>query len=259
MRNQIISTLTAVVLGLSIGMPAMATSYTDDSNISPWSKESIDILTELGVVVGYPDGTFQPQWAINREEYAVSLLNGLDVLNALVTEAYEANDTFLYEELVNQQVMLLDALTAIDELKAQDAVEKNNYFAIGLGYGVSNSNTDDVSNVQLSGKFQVKQLSDTFAISIRPFVTTDATAGASVTLDANVAKNLTVYAGGGAAATWGADSQLVGASDDVVGILNAGVEYDLSKTTVVGIDAKTATNGDASWDPTVTGFVGVKF
>lgn len=259
MRNQIISTLTAVVLGLSIGMPAMATSYTDDSNISPWSKESIDILTELGVVVGYPDGTFQPQWAINREEYAVSLLNGLDVLNALVTEAYEANDTFLYEELVNQQVMLLDALTAIDELKAQDAVEKNNYFAIGLGYGVSNSNTDDVSNVQLSGKFQVKQLSDTFAISIRPFVTTDATAGASVTLDANVAKNLTVYAGGGAAATWGTDSQLVGASDDVVGILNAGVEYDLSKTTVVGIDAKTATNGDASWDPTVTGFVGVKF
>lgn len=259
MRNQIISTLTAVVLGLSIGVPAMASTYTDDSNISSWSKESIDILTELGVVVGYPDGTFQPQWAINREEYAVSLLNGLDVLNALVTEAYEANDTFLYEELVNQQVMLLDALTAIDELKAQDAVEKNNYFAIGLGYGVSNSNTDDVSNIQLSGKFQVKQLSDTFAISIRPFVTTDATAGATVTVDANVAKNLTVYAGGGAAATWGNDSQLVGASNDVVGLINAGVEYDLSKTTVVGIDAKTATNGDASWDPTVTGFIGVKF
>lgn len=259
MRNQIISTLTAVVLGLSIGMPAMATPYTDDSNISPWSKESIDILTELGVVVGYPDGTFQPQWSINREEYAVSLLNGLDVLNVLVTEAYEANDTFLYEELVNQQVMLLDALTAIDELKAQDAVEKNNYFAIGLGYGVSNSNTDDVSNIQLSSKFQVKQLSDTFAISVRPFVTTDATTGATVTVDANVAKNLTVYAGGGAAATWGNDSQLVGVSNDVVGLINAGVEYDLSKTTVVGIDAKTATNGDASWDPTVTGFIGVKF
>lgn len=259
MRNQIISTLTAVVLGVFIGMPAMATTFTDDSNIGTWSKDSIDILTDLGVVTGYPDGTFQPQQTLTREEYAVSLLQGLDVLNALVTEAYEADDTILYQELVNQQVMLLDALTAIDELQAQNAVEKNNYFAIGLGYGVSNSSTDDVSNIQLSGKFQVKQLSNTFAISIRPFVTTDATAGATVTIDANVAKNLTVYAGGGAASTWGNDSQLVGVSDDVVGLINAGVEYDLSKTTVVGIDAKTATNGDASWDPTVTGFVGLKF
>lgn len=259
MRNRIISTLTAVVLGLSIGMPAMATTYTDDSNISPWSKESVDILTELGVVVGYPDGTFQPQWAINREEYAVSLLNGLSVLESLVTEAYQAEDAYLYEQLVAQQVTLLEALTAIDEIKAKDAVEHNNYFALGLGYGVSNSNTDDVSNVQLLGKIQVVELSNKFAISIRPFVMSDATAGTTATVDFKATDKLGVYVGGGAAANWSNGGQLNGANDEVVGIAQAGVEYDLSKTTVAGIDVKVPVSGDNSDNPVVTGLIGVKF
>lgn len=258
MRNQIISTLSAVVLGLSLGMPAMATTFTDDANIGEWSKESVDILQSLDIMVGYPDGTFQPQWAINREEYAVSLLKGLSTLEGMVTEAYTANDTFLYEELVAQQVTLLDALAAIDELKAKDAVEKNNYVAIGMGYSVGNNVSNDVSTIQILGKVQVVELSDTFAISVRPFVTSDATGGATVTLDTAVTDKLTMYAGGGVASNWGTSGQLTG-TDDVVGIVNAGAEYDLSKKTVAGVDVKLPTDGANQWDPTITGFVGLKF
>lgn len=259
MRNQIISTVSAVVLATMFAAPSFATTYTDDAAIGDWSKESVAILESLGIMTGYPDGSFKPSNNLTREEYAVSLLNGLATLESLVTEAYQAEDAYLYEQLVAQQVTLLEALTAIDEIKAKDAVEHNNYFALGLGYGVSNSNTDDVSNVQLLGKIQVVELSNKFAISIRPFVMSDATAGTTATVDFKATDKLGVYVGGGAAANWSNGGQLNGANDEVVGIAQAGVEYDLSKTTVAGIDVKVPVSGDNSDNPVVTGLIGVKF
>jgi hypothetical protein len=258
MRNQIISTLTAVVLGLSIGMPAMATSYADDANIAEWSKESVDILTELGVLSGYPDGSFQPQWSINREEYAVSLLNGLSVLEGLVTEAYTANDTYLYEELVNQQVMLLDALAAIDEIKAKDAVEKNNFVGISLNYNTETSTSSDNGSMSVDGKLQVIKLSDTFAVSVRPFLNDSGEAGAAITVDAGLTDKLTVSAGTGAAASWSANGILTG-GDDVVGYGTGVVQYDVSKNGSVYTQVKVPFTGPNSGDVNVGLGYAVKF
>lgn len=250
MRNQIISTLSAVVLGLSLGMPAMATTFTDDANIGEWSKESVDILQSLDIMVGYPDGTFQPQWAINREEYAVSLLKGLSTLEGMVTEAYTANDTFLYEELVAQQVTLLDALAAIDELKAKDAVEKNNYVGISMNYNTETSLSSDNGSMSVDAKFQVVKLSDTFAISVRPFLNDSGEAGAAVTVDAGLGDKITVGLGAGAAGSWSNNGVLTG-GDDVVGYGTGVVEYDVSKNATVYTQVKVPFTGPNSGDVNV--------
>lgn len=258
MRNALIAGLTAALLSVGSVAPVFAGTYTDSNKISDWSAEHIKILTDLGVITGYPDGTFRPAANITREEMAVMLLNGMVALENSILETVLNNDQYLYEELVSQQTQLLQALAAIDEAKAKEAVEKNNFVAIGLGYGVSNSETDDEANIQLIGKVQIIELSDSFAISIRPFVTTDSVGGATATIDYKATDSLTVFAGGGVAAAWDDDTQLTG-DNDVVGLINAGVEYSLSKDTITGVEVKLPTNGDASWDPTVTGYIGAKF
>lgn len=258
MRNQIISTLSAVVVGLSLGMPAMATTFTDDANIAEWSKESVDILQSLDIMVGYPDGTFQPKWAINREEYAVSLLKGLSTLEGMVTEAYTANDTFLYEELVAQQVTLLDALAAIDELKAKDAVEKNNFVGISMNYNTETSTSSDNGSMSVDLKLQVVELSDTFSISVRPFLNDSGEAGAAATIDAKVTDKLTVSAGGGATASWSANGTLTG-GDDVVGYGTGVVQYDVSKNGAIYSQVKVPFTGPNSGDVNVGLGYAVKF
>ena len=261
MRNVLIAGLTAALLSVGSVAPAFAGQYSDSNKISAWSADHIEILTELGVIVGYPDGTFRPAENITREEMAVMLLEGMIVLEKHIMKTVWDNDLYLYEELVAQQTQLLQALAAIDEIQAKDAVEKNNFVAIGLGYGVSNAETDDVTSVQLLAKVQIIEISDTFAISVRPFVMTDSTAGGTLTIDADLSDTFTVYAGGGVAANWSDGGQLTGAdsNDDVVGIINAGVEVNLSQTTVTGVDVKLPTGGTEQWNPVVTGFLGLKF
>jgi hypothetical protein len=258
MRNIILSGFGALALALMTTAPSFASTYTDDADISEWAKPSVEILTEAGVLSGYSDGNFNPYWSINREEFAVALLQGLTVLDQEIRAAYEANDYMLADELTVQQIQLLEALTAIDELKAINAVEKNNYFAIGLGYNVTDGNKDDNSSIQLLGKVQVVKLSDKFAISVRPFVTTDATAGATATVDFDLSKKITAYTGVGAVANWSGAGELTGTSD-VVGVANAGVEYHLSKDTVTGIDVKVPVGGSNSGDVVTTGFIGISF
>lgn len=258
MRNTIISSLGAIALTLMTVAPSMASTFKDDADISEWAKPSVEILNEYGILVGYPDGNFNPYWAINREEFAVSLLKGLDVLNAELTDAFTANDELLYQELLDQQVMLLEALTAIDELKAIKAVEKNNYFAIGLGYNLTDNVKDDNSSIQLLGKFQTVKLSDKFSISVRPFVTTDATAGATATVEYTEFDKVGLYVGGGAAANWSNGGELTGTSD-VAGVVNGGIEVNLSDNTVAGVDVKVPVSGSNSGDVVTTGFVGVRF
>jgi len=258
MRNQIFASLSTVALILSFAAPSGATPYTDDSQIAPWSKESVQTLLDLGIMSGYPDGSFRPSSTLTRQEYAHSLLQGLDLLEAKVLESITLENNLLYEELVNQQIVLMQALTEIDQIKAKSLVQNNNYLALGLGYGVSNENSDDVSNVHLLGKFQVVSLSDTFSISVRPFVMSDSTAGVSATIDASLSDTFSVYAGAGSAANWNNGGQLTGSSD-VVPILNAGLDLNLSKNTVTGLDLKLPLSGSNSSNPVITGFVGLRF
>ena len=47
---------------------ASATDFTDDSDIS--SKEAVDVMSGIGVINGYPDGSFRPEGNVTRAQMA---------------------------------------------------------------------------------------------------------------------------------------------------------------------------------------------
>lgn len=258
MRKVLFAGLTAAVLSIGAITPAFAGEYTDADKISDWSADYIQILTDLGVVVGYPDGSFKPAANITREEMSVMLLKGMIALEDSITASINANDEVLYEELVAQQTTLLKALADIDELKAKDAVEHNNFVAISMKYNIDNQDVDDQAYIELNGKFQVISISKTFKVSIRPFVNTTGEAGGAATLDAKLGKKVTVFGGAGAAASWSENGALTG-QQGVVGYGTAGVDFNVGKDVVITLDGKVPFTGDNSGEPQVGLGVGVRF
>ncbi|MBR2500650.1 MAG: S-layer homology domain-containing protein [Clostridia bacterium] len=67
MRKRGISLLVALVMILSVSISAMALTFTDvEENF--WAKTEIETLSNVGVISGYPDGTFKPNADITKEE-----------------------------------------------------------------------------------------------------------------------------------------------------------------------------------------------
>ena len=58
----------AMVMGLAIS--AGATSFTDDDSISEDNATAVEVLTSLGIINGYTDGSFQPTETVTRAEVA---------------------------------------------------------------------------------------------------------------------------------------------------------------------------------------------
>ncbi len=71
MKKRTLSLLIAVIMMLSMSFSAMAATFTDvEENF--WAKTEIEALSEIGVISGYPEGTFKPNANITKEE-AVAL------------------------------------------------------------------------------------------------------------------------------------------------------------------------------------------
>ncbi len=70
MRNlkKILAMALALVMSLSLVTVANATDFTDDADIS--YKEAVDVMSAIGVINGYEDGSFQPEGTLTREEAA---------------------------------------------------------------------------------------------------------------------------------------------------------------------------------------------
>ncbi len=95
---------------LLFAVPAFA--YPD---VSPehWAFDRIELLTEQGVIVGYPDGTFKPDENVTRAEFASMAIKALGQEHATVAQpvnftditpefwAYDAIQKALYFELVS--------------------------------------------------------------------------------------------------------------------------------------------------------------
>lgn len=109
MRKLFLATLASTLLfGAAAPLAAQANGeyFVDQEQIGEWSEDYVNVLVELGVLEGYPDGTFKPAANITREEFSVALMKGLIVLEErLLTEQYAA-DEYLYNEIVNLQSQL---------------------------------------------------------------------------------------------------------------------------------------------------------
>lgn len=101
--------LTVIAAGLTI---TAANAFPDVSD-SHWAAPEIKLLSEQGVIVGYPDGTFKPDENVTRAEFASMAIKALGQENTRVAQpvnfadittehwAYDAIQKALYFDLVS--------------------------------------------------------------------------------------------------------------------------------------------------------------
>lgn len=153
MKN-IFKILTAVV-AVAISLPAVAFQFPDVPT-NHWAAKQMDILSDKGVIVGYPDGTFRPDENVTRAEFASMAIKALGQEHTTVVQpvnftditneywAYDAIQKALYFDLIScpeeggafrpddtvtreeSMTVAVNALTTeqISEVKAKEVLRK---------------------------------------------------------------------------------------------------------------------------------------
>ncbi len=75
-----------IALALSASTLVSAASFTDVAKTAPYA-EAIDVLSSLGIVNGYEDGTFKPEGEITRAEAATMIVGALNMTADAVAAA----------------------------------------------------------------------------------------------------------------------------------------------------------------------------
>ena len=81
-----------IILGLLCVFNSPAQAFYTDMNESHWCYQSIKFLTEIGVLVGYPDGTYKPDIPVSRAEFASMVIKSLGQENTTVTQPIDYAD-----------------------------------------------------------------------------------------------------------------------------------------------------------------------
>ena len=109
MKNLLKGLLSAMVVTLSVGIAGAFPDVSDNH----WAAPQIKILSEQGVIVGYPDGTFKPDDNVTRAEFASMAIKALGQEHTKVVQpvnfaditpdywAYDAIQKALYFDLVS--------------------------------------------------------------------------------------------------------------------------------------------------------------
>ena len=90
MRNMVKGLLSLLVAAISV-VPAMAFQFPDVPT-NHWAAAQIDILSDQGVIVGYPDGTFKPDDNVTRAEFASMAIRALGQEHTKVAQPVNFSD-----------------------------------------------------------------------------------------------------------------------------------------------------------------------
>ena len=80
------------VLSIFFMLNSPAQAFYTDMDQNHWAYQSIKFLTEVGVVVGYPDGTYKPDIPVTRAEFASMAIKALGQEDANVTQDIHFSD-----------------------------------------------------------------------------------------------------------------------------------------------------------------------
>jgi hypothetical protein len=69
-----------------------ANAFYTDMDESHWCYQSVKFLTDIGVLVGYPDGTYKPDIPVTRAEFASMVIKTLGQENATVSQEIDFAD-----------------------------------------------------------------------------------------------------------------------------------------------------------------------
>ena len=158
--------LSAIAL-IAFAIPAFA--YPD---VTPehWAAKQIEILTEKGVIVGYPDGTFKPDDNVSRAEFASMAIKALGQEHTTIAQPVKFNDIepgfWAYDAI--QKALYFDLISCPDEGEAfrpDDTVTR----AESITVAVNALTTEQISNIKakevLSKKYtDINEVPESFLI-----------------------------------------------------------------------------------------------
>ena len=81
-----------LVLAVVAMFNSPAQAFYTDMDQNHWAYQSIKFLTEIGVVVGYPDGTYKPDIPVTRAEFASMAIKALGQESASVAQEIHFDD-----------------------------------------------------------------------------------------------------------------------------------------------------------------------
>ena len=166
MKNLGTVLLSAIAL-IAFAIPAFA--YPD---VTPehWAAKQIEILTEKGVIVGYPDGTFKPDDNVSRAEFASMAIKALGQEHTTIAQPVKFNDIepgfWAYDAI--QKALYFDLISCPDEGEAfrpDDTVTR----AESITVAVNALTTEQISNIKakevLSKKYtDINEVPESFLI-----------------------------------------------------------------------------------------------
>lgn len=120
MKKMLKNAVLTLALFVASSVPSLA--FYSDMDSNHWAYKQIKQLSEQGVVIGYPDGTFKPDENVTRAEFASMAIKALGQEHTTVAQPVKFNDI-------------------TKEFWAYDAIQKAIYF-------------DLISNPEKEGKFR---------------------------------------------------------------------------------------------------------
>lgn len=142
MKNLLKSILSVAVLYL---MTAPAFAFPDVSN-DYWAAPQIKLLSEQGVIVGYPDGTFKPDANVTRAEFAAMAIRALGQQHTKVAQPVHFSDItedyWAYQDI--QKALYFDLISCDKKgelFRPEDSVSR----AESLSVAVNALTTEQIS------------------------------------------------------------------------------------------------------------------
>ena len=140
-------TLLKTVLSLAVFCLAIAPALAfPDVSDNYWAASQIKILSEKGVIVGYPDGTFKPDANVTRAEFAAMAIRALGQEHTKVAQPVHFTDIdenhWAYQDIQKAVYFDLISNTKADELfRPDDSVSR----AESLSVAVNALTTEQIS------------------------------------------------------------------------------------------------------------------
>lgn len=165
--NKFFKMCLSFVIGVFIATPVLA--YPDVSE-THWAFNQIKELTEQGVIVGYPDGTFMPDENVTRAEFASMAIKALGQEHATVAQPVNFTDIdpsfWAYDAI--QKSLYFDLISCPPEgdvFRPEDTVTRSEAISVA----VNALTTEQISSLKakevLSKKFSdIEEVPETFII-----------------------------------------------------------------------------------------------
>ena len=142
MKNLLKALLSVAVIAIGV-MPALA--FPDVSK-DYWAASQINLLSEQGVIVGYPDGTFKPDANVTRAEFAAMAIRALGQQHTKIAQPITYADVdenyWAYQDI--QKAVYFDLISNSKEndlFRPEDSVSR----AESLSVAVNALNTETIS------------------------------------------------------------------------------------------------------------------